>query len=236
MGFEYLTNISLDQAQNEYLNKLTENGFMGQSECVPVHDACGRITAHAVYAHICAPHYAASAMDGIAVYAKDTFGATETTPVILTPQQYVVVDTGDPVPETCDAVIMVEDIVRNEDESVTIYAAASPWQHIRQIGEDICAGEMILASYMEITPAAIGAMIAGGVMEVEVVKKPIVGIIPTGDEIVSPCADPKAGDILEFNSSIFSAMVQQWGAVAKTYPIVPDDFDAIYDMVSKAVD
>ena len=236
MGFEYLTNISLDQAQNEYLNKLTENGFMGQSECVPVHDACGRITAHAVYAHICAPHYAASAMDGIAVHAKDTFGATETTPVILTPQQYVVVDTGDPVPETCDAVIMVEDIVRNEDESVTIYAAAAPWQHIRQIGEDICAGEMILASYMEITPAAIGAMIAGGVMEVEVVKKPIVGIIPTGDEIVSPCADPKAGDILEFNSSIFSAMVQQWGAVAKTYPIVPDDFDAIYDMVSKAVD
>ena len=236
MGFEYLTNVPLDEARREYLARLQENGFAGQTEMVSVQNACGRITARAVYAAICAPHYAASAMDGIAVHAKDTFGATETTPVRLTPQQYMVVDTGDPVPEDCDAVIMVEDIVRGEDESVTIYAAAAPWQHIRQIGEDICAGEMILASYMEVTPAAIGAMIAGGVLEIEVIKKPVIGIIPTGDEIVAPCADPKPGDILEFNSSIFSAMVQEWGAEAKTYPIVPDRFDAIREMVARAVD
>ena len=236
MGFEYLTNVPLDEARGEYLARLQENGFAGQTELVSVQNAFGRITARAVYAAICAPHYAASAMDGIAVHAKDTFGATETTPVRLTPQQYMVVDTGDPVPEDCDAVIMVEDIVRGEDESVTIYAAAAPWQHIRQIGEDICAGEMILASYMEVTPAAIGAMIAGGVLEIEVIKKPVIGIIPTGDEIVAPCADPKPGDILEFNSSIFSAMVQEWGAEAKTYPIVPDRFDAIREMVAGAAD
>lgn len=236
MGFEYLTNVPLDEARGEYLARLQENGFAGQTEMVFVQNAFGRITARAVYAAICAPHYAASAMDGIAVHAKDTFGATETTPVRLTPQQYMVVDTGDPVPEDCDAVIMVEDIVRGEDESVTIYAAAAPWQHIRQIGEDICAGEMILASYMEVTPAAIGAMIAGGVLEIEVIKKPVIGIIPTGDEIVAPCADPKPGDILEFNSSIFSAMVQEWGAEAKTYPIVPDRFDAIREMVARAAD
>lgn len=236
MGFEYLTNVPLDEARGEYLARLQENGFAGQTELVSVQNAFGRITARAVYAAICAPHYAASAMDGIAVHAKDTFGATETTPVRLTPQQYMVVDTGDPVPEDCDAVIMVEDIVRGEDEAVTIYAAAVPWQHIRQIGEDICAGEMILASYMEVTPAAIGAMIAGGVLEIEVIKKPVIGIIPTGDEIVAPCADPKPGDILEFNSSIFSAMVQEWGAEAKTYPIVPDRFDAIREMVARAAD
>lgn len=236
MGFEYLTNVPLDEARGEYLARLQENGFAGQTEMVSVQNAFGRITARAVYAAICAPHYAASAMDGIAVHAKDTFGATETTPVRLTPQQYMVVDTGDPVPEDCDAVIMVEDIVRGEDESVTIYAAAAPWQHIRQIGEDICAGEMILASYMEVTPAAIGAMIAGGVLEIEVIKKPVIGIIPTGDEIVAPCADPKPGDILEFNSSIFSAMVQEWGAETKTYPIVPDRFDAIREMVARAAD
>ena len=236
MGFEYLTNVPLDEARGEYLARLQENGFAGQTEMVSVQNAFGRITARAVYAAICAPHYAASAMDGIAVHAKDTFGATETTPVRLTPQQYMVVDTGDPLPEDCDAVIMVEDIVRGEDESVTIYAAAAPWQHIRQIGEDICAGEMILASYMEVTPAAIGAMIAGGVLEIEVIKKPVIGIIPTGDEIVAPCADPKPGDILEFNSSIFSAMVQEWGAEAKTYPIVLDRFDAIREMVAGAAD
>lgn len=236
MGFEYLTNVPLDEARGEYLARLQENGFAGQTEMVSVQNAFGRITARAVYAAICAPHYAASAMDGIAVHAKDTFGATETTPVRLTPQQYMVVDTGDPVPEDCDAVIMMEDIVRGEDESVTIYAAAAPWQHIRQIGEDICAGEMILASYMEVTPAAIGAMIAGGVLEIEVIKKPVIGIIPTGDEIVAPCTNPKPGDILEFNSSIFSAMVQEWGAEAKTYPIVPDRFDAIREMVARAAD
>lgn len=236
MGFEYLTNVPLDEARGEYMARLQENGFAGQTEMVSVQNAFGRITARAVYAAICAPHYAASAMDGIAVHAKDTFGATETTPVRLTPQQYMVVDTGDPVPEDCDAVIMVEDIVRGEDESVTIYAAAAPWQHIRQIGEDICAGEMILASYMEVTPAAIGAMIAGGVLEIEVIKKPVIGIIPTGDEIVAPCTNPKPGDILEFNSSIFSAMVQEWGAEAKTYPIVPDRFDAIREMVARAAD
>lgn len=234
MGFEYLTNVPLKQARQEYLNLLKEQGFSAKTERVSVQNACGRITAQAVYAAICAPHYAASAMDGVALKARDSFGATETTPITLKQDQYVVVDTGDPVPEDCDAVIMVEDIVKNADGSITIHGAAAPWQHIRQIGEDVCAGEMILPSYMEVTPSAIGAMIAGGILEIEVIKKPVVGIIPTGDEIIPPCTDPKPGDILEFNSSIFSAMVKQWGAEAETYPIVPDKFDQIKEMVAKA--
>ena len=234
MGFEYLTNVPLNKAREEYLAMLKSNGFAPKTETIPVWDACGRITARAVYAHICAPHYAASAMDGIAVHARDTFGATETTPVTLQPGQFTVLDTGDPIPDGCDAVIMVEDIVKNDDGTITIHASAAPWQHIRQIGEDICAGEMILASHMEVSPSAIGAMIAGGVLELEVIRKPLVGIIPTGDEIIPPCTDPKPGDILEFNGSIFSAMVCQWGADAKIYPIVPDKFDQIKAMVSKA--
>jgi len=236
MGFEYLTNVPLAKAREEYLNLLRSHGYSHKSEVIPVYEACGRITAKAVYAHICAPHYAASAMDGVAVLAKDTFGATETTPITLKPDQFIVLDTGDPIPETCDAVIMVEDIVKNEDGTITIHAAAAPWQHIRQIGEDICAGEMILPSFMEISPSAIGSMIAGGVLEIEVIRKPVVGIIPTGDEIIPPCTDPKPGDILEFNGSIFSAMVRQWGADAKVYPIVPDKFDQIKSMVAKAAD
>ena len=234
MGFEYLTNIPLDKARADYLNMLIGSGFAAATEVIPVWDACGRVTAHAVYAHICAPHYAASAMDGVAVNAKDTFGATETTPVTLQAGQYIVLDTGDPIPEGCDAVIMVEDIVKNGDGTITIHASAAPWQHIRQIGEDICAGEMILPSHMTVSPSAIGAMIAGGVLEVEVIRKPRVGIIPTGDEIIPPCTDPKPGDILEFNGSIFSAMVRSWGAEAQVYPIVPDKFDQIKAMVAKA--
>ncbi len=236
MGFEYLTNVPLHQARQDYLNLMIQHGFCSKVETIPVYEACGRVTARPVYAVICAPHYAASAMDGVAVNAKDTFGATETTPITLTAQQHIVLDTGDPIPEGCDAVIMVEDIVKNDDGSITIHDAAAPWQHIRQIGEDVCAGEMILPSYMEVSPSAIGAMIAGGVLEIEVIKKPVVGIIPTGDEIIPPCSDPKPGDILEFNSSIFSAMVRQWGAEAKTYPIVPDKFEEIKAMVSKASD
>jgi len=236
MGFEYLTNIPLAKAREDYLDLLRSHGFGPKTEVLSTWDACGRVTAHAVYAHICAPHYAASAMDGIAVSARDTFGATETTPVTLGADKFLVVDTGDPIPENCDAVIMVEDIVKNEDGTVTIHEASAPWQHIRQIGEDICAGEMILPSHTEVSPSAIGAMIAGGVLEVEVIRRPLVGIIPTGDEIIPPCTDPKPGDILEFNGSIFSAMVRQWGAEAKVYPIVPDKFDQIRAMVAKAAD
>ena len=236
MGFEYLTNVPLTQARKDYLALLESHGFGPRTEIIPVFESCGRVTARAVYAHICAPHYAASAMDGVAVNAKDTFGATETTPVTLSPEQFIVLDTGDPIPEDRDAVIMVEDIVKNADGSITIHAAAAPWQHIRQIGEDICAGEMILPSHMTVSPAAIGAMIAGGVLEIEVIRKPVVGIIPTGDEIIPPCTDPKPGDILEFNGSIFSAMVRQWGAEAVVYPIVPDKFDQIKTMVAKAAE
>lgn len=236
MGFEYLTNVPLEQARREYLELLEHQGFEPQTQVIPVYESCGRVTAEAVYAHICAPHYTASAMDGVAVCARDTFGATETTPVTLHPEQFTVLDTGDPVPEGWDAVIMVEDLVKNEDGSITIHAAAAPWQHIRQIGEDVCAGEMILPGHMTVTPAAIGAMIAGGVLELRVIRRPVVGIIPTGDEIIPPCTDPRPGDILEFNGSIFSAMVRQWGAEPVVYPIVPDDFDRIKAMVEKASD
>jgi putative molybdopterin biosynthesis protein len=236
MGFEYLTNVPLEQAKKEYLALLIQNGFGAKTEMIPVQQSFNRRTAEAVYAHISAPHYAASAMDGIALNAKDSFGATETTPITLSEPQFTVVDTGDPIPEGCDAVIMVEELVKNEDGTVTIHDAATPWQHIRQIGEDICAGEMILASGMTVTPSAIGAMIAGGVLEIKVIKKPVIGIIPTGDEIIPPCTDPKPGDILEFNSSIFSAMITEWGALPVTYPIVPDQFDQIRAMVKQASD
>ena len=236
MGFEYLTNIALDKARTDYLAHLSEHGYEAKTERIAVSEACGRITAEAVYAAICAPHYAASAMDGIAVRAADTFNATETTPVTLREEQYIVLDTGDAIPDGKDAVIMVEDIVKNEDGSVTIHAAAAPWQHIRQIGEDICAGEMILPSHTAVSPAAIGAMLAGGVLEIEVIRRPRVAIIPTGDEIVPPCSNPRPGDILEFNGSIFSAMVKGWGCEARVYPIVPDREELIREAVAKAAD
>ena len=236
MAFQYLTNIPLERAVEDYLNKLEENGLAARTETVPIARACGRVTARAVYAHICAPHYHACAMDGIALMARDTFGAGETSPVLLPREKFTVVDTGDPLPEGCDAVVMIEDVTWTEEGEVRLFAAATPWQHVRQIGEDICAGEMLLPADTEITPAAVGAMIAAGVLEAEVIRRPVVGIIPTGDEIVPPTADPAPGDILEFNSSIFSAMLEGWGAEAKVYPIVKDELALIRDAVAKAAE
>ena len=236
MAFAYLTNLPLEQARETWLREMRARGFAAKTQRVPVAEACGRVTARAVYARINAPHYAASAMDGIALRAADSFGATETTPVTLGPERFFTVDTGDPIPGGCDAVIMVEELVKNADGSVSLRAPAAPWQHIRQIGEDICAGEMILPGRTEISPAAIGAGIAGGVTELEVLAKPVVGILPTGDEIVPPCADPRPGDILEFNSSIFSAMLRDWGAEPRTWPIVPDRFEQIRDALQEAAE
>ena len=80
----------------------------------------------------------AEVMDGVALCARDSFGATDTTPVTLREGQFTVVDTGDPIPEGCDAVIIVEELVQNDDGSVTIHTPAAPWQHIRQIGMGAC--------------------------------------------------------------------------------------------------
>ncbi len=235
MSFQYLTNIPLHEAKADYIKVLQEHNFGAKVESISVLEACHRVSAEPVYAQICAPHYNASAMDGIAVVAKDTFGATETTPIVLSGEQYLVLDTGDPLPDAYDAVIMVEDIIRLEDNKVKILQAAVPFQHVRQIGEDICQGEMIIPSYTSISPAAIGSMLAGGVLEVRVLAKPVVGIIPTGDEIVPPSNNPQSGDIMEFNSAIFSAMLRDWGAEVKVYPICKDKLDVITGALNTAL-
>jgi len=234
MAFHYLTNIPLDKARQDYIDILEQNGMAPKREKVPVTESAGRVASAPVYARICSPHYNACAMDGIALAAKLTFGATETTPAILAAAQYERVDTGDPLPDGCDAVVMIEDVI--EDGGVVkLYAAAVPWQHIRQIGEDICAGEMLLTTFSHITPAATGAMIAGGVTEIEVFRRPAVGIIPTGDELVPPSTEPKSGDIPEFNSAIFSAMLREWGAETVTYPIVKDEIVLIREAIKTAL-
>lgn len=236
MGFKYLSNTPLDTAKKEYIDLLIKNGLSSKSETIEVRNSLGRITSMPVYANICSPHYNASAMDGIAVKAKSTFGATETTPITLDESQFKMVDTGDIMPEDYDAVIMIEDVVELDENTVKIHQAASPWQHIRQIGEDICAGEMILSSYSEISPSAIGAMLASALLDVTVIKKPLVGIIPTGDEIVSPSANPQSGSIIEFNSSVFSAMFKRWNVETKTFSICKDEFNTIKSRVEEALE
>lgn len=236
MVYQYLSNTALDEALAAYVTAVKQNGFAAAVETLPVTPALsGRISAAPVLANIHAPHYPACAMDGIALDSALTNGAGDTTPVRLRTGQYVWVDTGDPLPPGTDAVIMVEDVVEEEEEGViSLYAAAAPWQHIRQIGEDINAGEMILPINTLITPAAIGAMLAAGVGTVLAYKPLKVGIIPTGDEIVNPKPDPKSGEIINFNTPVFAALIQEWGGESTCYPIVPDQFESICAMLEQA--
>ena len=234
MKYQYLTNVPLDEAASGYLHHLYSAGMGRKVENIAATESLGRVTASAAYAKLCVPHYNASAMDGIALSASVTFGATETTPALLTERDYVRVDTGDPLPPGCDAVVMIEDVVEC-GEGIKLFSAAAPWQHVRQIGEDICVGDMILPSLTKITPAAMGALLAAGVLSIDVIKRPLVGLIPTGDEIVPPCESPSKGEIMEFNSTIFSGMLSQWGALSRTYPIVKDQMEPIQNALRIAI-
>lgn len=235
MKHNYLSNTPVEEAREKYLARLCEYGFAYTEETVPAGKSCGRILAHAVHAKICSPHYNASAMDGIAVLAEDTYGAAELTPLTLSKEKFTEVDTGDALPDGADAVIMVEDVSENEDGSVTIIAPVHPWQNVRQVGEDICMGDMLACTGTRITPALCGAFLAAGISQVSVIKKPVFGIIPTGDEIVAPKENPQKGEIIEFNSSVFSAMLSQWDAESIVYDIVPDKKELLTAAVEKAV-
>lgn len=235
MKYNYLNNLPLDEAKSKYYEHLKKVGFTKKTETVPVTDACGRVIKDAAYAHICSPHYNASAMDGVAVKAAVTFAASERTPVTLTPADYTVVDTGDPLPDKADSVIMVEDLIEGENGNYDIISSVVPWQNVRQVGEDICMGDMIAPSGTALTPSLCGALLAGGITEIEVIKKPLVGIIPTGDEIVTPTADPKKGDIIEFNSTVFKGMLNGFNAESKLYPITPDKKDLIKSAIETAL-
>lgn len=236
MKHNFLDNMPLIEAREGYISLLKSKKVTYKTENVPSSEAFGRITARAHYAKICSPHYNASSMDGIAVNSEDTLGADERNPVILTEGQFVPVDTGDPLPENKDSVIMIEDVIFTDEGNAKIYAPSRPFMNVRQIGEDICMGDMLVPSFTEITPTLAGALLAGGNITAEVVKKPLFGIIPTGDEIVPPGENPEKGEILEFNSTVFSGMLHSFGAESKVYPIVPDKKELIRAALTKAID
>lgn len=222
----YLTTTPVEEAKEIYLEALKEY-ILPEAEIVRVIDALGRVTSGAVYAKYSSPLYNSAAMDGIAVIAARTEGASESTPVLLKPgTDYVIVDTGDPVRKPYDAVIMAED-TQETDEGMLIRSAAPSWQHIRPVGEDIVEGEMILTRCHRIRPIDIGVLLSGGVTEISVFRSPRVGIIPTGTEIVEPYEDPEEGDIIESNSRMFEAMIRENGGLPHRYDIVRDDYEEI---------
>ncbi|MFQ5532588.1 MAG: molybdopterin biosynthesis protein [Candidatus Methylomirabilales bacterium] len=234
----YLEPIPLDEALRKFSRALEARGLLRplQGEVVPVEAALGRVTAKPVWASLSSPHYNAAAMDGIAVRAEETQGALETHPVRLTRgEQFEWVDTGDPILPPFNAVIMLEHLYPVSEDQIEIHVPVAPWHHVRAMGEDMVATELILPEGHTLTPADLGAIAGCGLSEVEVRRSPRVAVIPTGSELVPPGTSVKPGDIIEFNSLMLAGMIQQWGGEVTRYTIVPDAFDKIKATVQEAV-
>ena len=245
----YLHDIPLAQARARIREALQEANLwrvLGVEEIPLNENALGRVTAEPIWAEISSPHYHASAMDGFAVRAISTNGAMPSSPVTLhvgPEAQYV--DTGDPLPEWTNAVIPIENVESlNENDQITkeirkpasirIRSAVAPWSHVRPLGEDIVATQLVLPAGHALRPADLGAIAASGHQTIRVALKPKVAILPTGTELVPIGSKLKSGDILEYNSLVLAAQIKQMGGEPTRYPITRDDFDLICERVFEA--
>ncbi len=229
MEVEKALKLIIDSASHNFTNR--------SGEKIDVVEGVGRVTTSPVFAKYSSPNYNASAMDGISVKATSTFGASEGKPIRLRlKEDFIYVDTGDPIKEPYDSVIMIEDVVEIDENTLEVIKAASPWQHIRPIGEDIVAHELIIPANHEIRPVDVGALLSGGITEVEVFKKPKVGIIPTGTEIIEPGKPMELGSIIESNSRVFEGLTKELGGLAYRYKPVEDDYKKLKNSIEIAID
>lgn len=210
------------------------------AETVPTPEAVGRVLAEPVFADLSSPHFHAAAMDGVAVKAEITYGAGETRPRTLRiGEDAVFVNTGHPLPEGTDAVIIVEDLNEVEPGAVSIEAPVFPWRNVRKMGEDIVATELLFPRNHTVTPYCLGALLGGGIFEVPVRKRPVVAVMPTGNELFDwrkeSTADLAPGRVVESNGYVLSAMARECGAEPVKRDILPDDFDTLREAVREAV-
>jgi len=231
----YLSNTSVEEALRRFLDAL-EPHIQAKNENIEVIHALDRVTGGAVYARCNSPLFNCAAMDGVAVVSARTRGASETSPLALEEGDgFAVVDTGDPVRPPYDAVIMAENIQDAVEASVIIRGAAAPWQHVRPVGEDIVAGEMILPGGHKIRPVDIGALLSGGVTEVSVRPRPAVAIIPTGTEMIEPGGEiPEDGGVIESNSRMLEGLVRHGGGIPERFSPVPDEYEALKSALREA--
>jgi len=247
----YLHDIPLSEAQARLKQALQDANLWRvlAAETIPLDEnALGRVTAAPIWAKISSPHYHASAMDGFAARAVATHGALPSKPLTLQiGPEAAYVDTGDPLPDWANAVIPIENVesldelgnltkeIRNPI-SIRIRASITPWSHVRPLGEDIVATQLVLPAGHLLKPADLGAIAASGHQEIKVARKPRVAILPTGTELVPIGSKLKRGDILEYNSLVLAAQIKSMGGEATRYPITKDDFDLICERVQEAAE
>jgi putative molybdopterin biosynthesis protein len=238
----YLRDLPRDSAWNRWLRAIHQAGQDTSlpAETLPLDEKlAGRVLADAAWAKISSPHYHAAAMDGFALQASATREALPSQPVDLVIGQTVqYVDTGDPLPPGTDAVIPIEQIESMDENGapaedirrpavIRLRSAVSPWSSVRLLGEDMVASQLVLPGAHILTAADLGALAASGFTSVEVIRKPRVHILPTGDELIPIGEEIQPGRIIEFNSIVLAGLVNGWGAQAFRHAILKDDYESI---------
>lgn len=185
------------------------------TERVAVQDAAGRVAGCALRARLSVPAVPCAAMDGIAVRA----GAS----AVVAAGAFDIVDTGDPLPADRDAVVKREDLSRCPDGSVQLREPARAGQHVRQVGESVLAGEELVAGGRVLRPADLSVLAAGGLRAIDVRRRPVVTIVPTGDEVRPLGVDLAAGQLVDTNSLMLAATLREIGCDVRVTVIQPDD-------------
>jgi molybdopterin molybdotransferase/putative molybdopterin biosynthesis protein len=215
-----------------------DRGISKETVCVP--DAVGRVLAEPATAVISSPNFHLSAMDGIAVKAADTFGASETRPKELRiGNKAFYVNTGHVMPEGTDTVIMIEHVHVLDRDRIEIEAPAFPWQNVRKVGEDIVATELLFPQFHVVTPYCVGALLSGGIFKVPVLAHPKVLIIPTGSELVdwreTAVENLLPGQVIETNSFVLGKLIESSGGAFIRHDMIADDPMKIKTAVLDAV-
>lgn len=222
---------TLQEARNTVFRIFGQSGAL-PGESIPVPSSVGRVLAEPVTARLSSPNFHAAAMDGIAVNADETFGASETRPkkLVIGESAYYL-NTGHVMPEGTNAVIMIEKINALDDKRVQIDAPAFPWQNVRRMGEDIVATELLFPRNHIVTPYCIGALLSAGIFDVAVRKKPSLLIIPTGSELIDwrdlGSSQLQPGQVLESNSYVLGKLAESCGGRYVKHEKVQDDAEAI---------
>jgi putative molybdopterin biosynthesis protein len=227
------------KAAREILFKKFPMTSVLSSEDVSTPDSVGRVLSQPVTARLSSPGFHSSAMDGLAVKAEFTYGATETKPKeLVIGKDAFYINTGQVMPKECNAVIMIEHINAIDEKRIEIEAPVFPWQHVRKVGEDIVATELLFPRDHVVTPYCVGALLSGGIFSVSVKKKPKVLIIPTGSELVNwqdaSIEDLKPGNIYDTNSFMLGKLVESDGGIYVRHDILKDDLEKIKQAVNHA--
>lgn len=244
---EFINLLSPREALKSYLSHISANY---DYESAKVEDALGRITADDVIGKFSMPAFPRSTVDGYAVKSKDTFGASESLPAYLkiigevhmgeaptftiNPAQCVLIHTGGMIPKGADAVIMLENTQIASNDELEVLRAVAFGENVIQVGEDIHEGDIIIPHGTRLRPQEIGGLMAQGITKLNVMRRPKIGIISTGDEVIPPEKKLNPGQVYDINSYSLSALIQEAGGEAVRYGIVKDVEEELFQMASKA--